>query len=84
MRRRIVKAFPGKTEFSLLVNKGSSRYKAVTKDVAKLKAKEKLKARKEHSEKFVPDVAATFPGLDELSARLRNAIITLSESNVQS
>ena len=33
----------------------------VTEDMAKLKTKKKLKARQEHPEKFMSDVAVTFP-----------------------
>ena len=74
----------GKTEFSLQVNESSSRYKAVTKDMIKLKTKKKLKARQEHPEKFVPDMAVTFPGLSKLPVHLRNETITLSGNDVQS
>ena len=79
-----VAAFPDTAKFILQTNERSSQYPGITKDVAKLRGKEILKVRQDHPERFTDNVAATFPGLDQLSNQVKNGTIEWSGSDIQS
>lgn len=82
MRRRIVAAFPRRARFILQINKHSSQY-AGANVAAKLRGKEKSKARQDTLQ-FTDNVAATFPGLDQLPNHIKHGAIELSGSDIQS
>ena len=80
----MIAAFPDKAKFVLQFVDHNTQYMGFTEDVAKLTRRKKLKAQQDFPEKFVDIVGVTFLGLDTLLDHVKNKLIELSGTDLQS
>lgn len=85
MARRLKAAFPSLEKLTLCVFEQNGCYAGIGDATAALRRKPKLKAREEDRSQFQPNVEMSFPGLENLTLKLRNGRqISLSGDQIQS